>query len=72
MPITHILAQVSWPMVHPQRYALGKPVEIWCNELHEPTSNNSFIPVSAIVHRVIYSIDELNQENVLIVIPTIE
>ena len=59
-------------MVHPQRSALGKPVEIWCNGLDEPTSINSFIPVTAIAHHVIYSVDRVNEEKVLIVIPVIE
>ena len=71
-PFTHNLAHVSWPMVHPQRSALGKPVEIWCNGLDEPTSINSFIPVTAIAHHVVYSVDRVNEENVLVVIPVIE
>lgn len=71
-PKTHLLANVSWPMVHPKRSALGKPVEVWCNELYEPNNKNTFIPVSTISKRVIYSIDQVCDENVLIIIPLIE
>lgn len=71
-PRTHIFANVLWPMIHPKRSTLGKPVEVWCNELYEPNSKNAFIPVSAISKRVIYSIDEVCDENVLVIIPLIE
>lgn len=71
-PISHILAHVSWPMVHPKQSSIGKPVEIWCHDLDEPTSVNSFIPVTAIKQRVIYSVDKVESESVLIVIPLVE
>ena len=71
-PQTHVLACASWPMVHPDRFAMGKPVEVWCHELYEPNSANSFIPASRISKRVIYSTENLNHENVLVIIPIIE
>ena len=61
-PKTHLLAHVTWPMVHPQRFLFGKPVEVWCNDLNEPMIYNSFLPVSAISNRLIYSIDEVSHE----------
>ena len=33
-PKIHVFAVTSWPMVHPQRFILGIPVEVWCNELY--------------------------------------
>lgn len=73
-PKSHILAQVTWPMVHPQRFLFGKPVEVWCNNLNEPIVDNTFLPVGAIANRIIYSIDELevSHERVLIVIPLVD
>lgn len=71
-PEVCIFANVTWPMVHPQRNTMGRPVEIWCNGLDEPNSSNSFIPVSSIMKRIIYSIDEVQGEKVLITIPLIE
>ena len=59
-------------MVHPMRFVMGKPAEVWCNELYEPNSANTFIPVINIAKRVIFSIDEVNGENVLVIIPLIE
>ena len=73
-PKSHILAQVTWPMVHPQRFLFGKPVEVWCSDLNEPVVDNTFLPVGAIANRIIYSIDELEatHERVLIIIPLVD
>ena len=71
-PKAHILAQTSWPMVHPQRFIFGKPVEVWCNGIDEPLSDNSFLPVNAISSRIIFGVDEVLNENVLVIIPVIE
>ena len=73
-PKMHTFAIVSWPMVHQQHfYVLRKlTVEVWCSSVNEPTDVNCFIPVSAISSRVIFSIDKIADENVLIVVPLIE
>ena len=73
-PKSHILAQVTWPMVHPQCFMFGKPVEVWCSDLNEPVVDNTFLPVGAIANRIIYSIDELEatHERVLIIIPLVD
>ena len=63
------MACCSWPMVHPERHLIGKPVEVWCKELYEPLSINTIIPVSAITNQVIISVDYVSEEQVLIVIP---
>lgn len=68
----HLFAAVSWPMVHPQRFKIGKPVEIWCNNLYEPSSQNSFLPIESIQNRAIFTVDRVDGEQVLIVIPVLE
>ena len=42
--VSHVFAVASWPMVHPQRNILGKPAEIWCSDIYEPNSDNTFLP----------------------------
>ena len=69
--ITNQFAAVSWPMVHPKRFHFGKPVEVWCNELYEPNTDNNFLPLSRISERVMIGVDKVEEENVLIVIPII-
>ena len=66
---SHIFAAVQWPQIHPQRYAMGKPVEVWCKHVFEPTSKNHFLPVENITSRVIIASEKINQEEVLVVIP---
>ena len=50
---THLLIHVTWPMVHPQCFYFGKPVEIWCYDLNEPIVDNSFQLVPYIVESFI-------------------
>lgn len=59
-------------MVHPKRFEIGKPVEIWCNELYEPSSCNCFLPVDSFKDRIIFSKDIFSSEQVLVIIPVIE
>ena len=68
-PRTHVFAQVSWPMVHPQRFVF---VEVWCNNLNEPVIDNALLAVDAIASRVICSVDKVSNEHVLVIIPLIE
>ena len=39
---SHLFVEVMWPQVHPQHYVIGKPVEVWCKDLYEPTYTNLF------------------------------
>ena len=39
---SHLFAEVMWPQVHPQHHVIGKPVEVWCKDLYEPTYTNLF------------------------------
>lgn len=62
-------AVCDWPQLHPNRHVMGKPVEVWCNDLFEPGTLNCFVPVQHIKSRVIIAVDNLCNENVLVVIP---
>lgn len=72
--ISHLFAAVRWPMVHPQRQAMGKPVEVWCKGVYEPSIENGFLPVENIVSRAIVSYDTIDvaNEQVLVVIPIVQ
>ena len=50
---THLFAVVFWPQIHPQRYAMGKPAEIWCKGIFEPDITHTFLPVENIVSQAI-------------------
>lgn len=71
-PKSHLLANCLWPMKHPQRFSIGKPVEVWCKDLFEPSSINTIIPVDALVNQVIISTDTILDEELLIVIPLLQ
>ena len=70
-PKSHVFAYSSWPMVHPKRFEIGKPVEIWCHNLYEPSSHNCFLPIKCFSNRVIFTIDHFCNERVLITIPVL-
>lgn len=70
-PTSHIFAVVHWPLEHPQRHVMGKPVEVWCNTVYEPTMINHFLFLENIKCRVITACDIVNDEEVLVVIPLI-
>ena len=40
-PKFHFFVRVTWPMIHPNQFDVGKPVEVWCDNLDEPDSRNS-------------------------------
>lgn len=69
----HLFAVVKWPQVHPQRYVMGKPIEVWCNDLFEPRIDNKFLPIENIRSRIItaqYSTHDTG-ENTLVTIPLV-
>ena len=66
---SHILAHCLWPMEHPMKSSIGKPVEIWCKELYEPAVANTIVPVSTFSSHVIISTDIISNDHVLITIP---
>ena len=67
-----ILVYVSWLFPHPQRYALGKPCEIWCNAMYESFGVHSFVPLNNVVCRCAHGVMEYNGENVRLVVPLVE
>ena len=68
-PISHLLAFCLWPMEHPEHFRFGKPVEVWCRNLYEPSSSNAIIPVSSFCNPLIISNDVISEECILITIP---
>ncbi len=68
-PVVSILAHVLWPQSHPERFAIGKPVEVWCLDLFEATNRNGFIPVENISSQLFTCETKVNGECVLVTIP---
>ncbi len=58
-------------MVHPQRYVMGKPVEVWCKSVFECSIQNQFLPVENITAQTIIAYEKINDEEVLVAIPLI-
>lgn len=71
-PQPHVFAVVCWPQIHPSRGKIGKPVEIWCNDLYEPNINKRFLPISRIHSRLAIAHDTVYMEKVLVIIPLVE
>lgn len=71
-PKSHLFGFVTWPMKHPNQFDLGKPVEIWCDNLDEPDSRNFLLPLTNFTSRVIFNVDDLFGSKVLVVIPVID
>ena len=71
-PQPHVFAVVCWPQIHPSRGKIGKPVEIWCNDLYEPNINKRFLPISRIHSRVAIAHDTVCMEKVLVTVPLVE
>ena len=71
-PCSHLLACVSWPMIHPDRNYFGNPIEVWCDSLFEPQLENTFCQASTLSSRAIISFDTVHSECVCIAIPLVE
>ena len=69
--LSHVFAVCKWPMHHPKRHSYGKPVEVWCKSLYEPTIN-SLVPIENIISRVLIAEEVLDHETVLVTIPLVE
>lgn len=67
-----VLAFVSWFYPHPERYALGKPAEIWCNSMFESFGPHSFLPLKNILSRCGHGTKVHNDESVIVVVPLVE
>ncbi len=44
-PKFHFFVRVTWPMIHPNQFDVGKPFEVWFDNLDEPDSRNSLRPI---------------------------
>lgn len=71
-PKSHLFACLKWPMIHPERYYYGKPVEVWCKSVYEPQPFNEFCLASEIAFRAIISTDIVCGECVRIAIPVVD
>ena len=61
-------ANVSWFYPHPDRYACGKPVELWCNNFYESFGLHSFIPLDHLSSRCAHGTKVYHNEKLLFVI----
>ena len=50
---------------------MGKPVTMWCRDLLQPGMNH-FVPIECIMSQLIITVECVNEENVLVVIPLLD
>lgn len=67
-----LLANVSWFFPHPDCYAFGKPVELWCSTQYENWGIHSFLPINCLVYRCAHGLKHYKNEQVLVVVPLVE
>jgi len=69
-----LLAQVSWFFPFPDRFAVGKPAELWCTNMFESFGKHSFVPLqsSNLVCRCAYGPMEYHDESLLVIVPLVE
>ena len=67
-----IFAHVSWFLPHQQRYAMGKPVELWYDRMYECSGMHTFLPIDKLVSRCAYTTILHNHENLMAVVPIVE
>ena len=70
--ISLIFAYVSWFLPHQQRYAMGKPVELWYDRLYECSGMHTFLPIDRLMCRCAYATVVHNHENLMAVVPIVE
>lgn len=69
-PSEQMFAVSSWFAPHPQRYLLGRPVELWCKSLFEVSGTHSFIPCNLLISQCAHCCTTIEKisENVLVVV----
>lgn len=67
-----IFAYVSWFVPHRERYAFGKPVELWYSEKFESDGMYTFLPIDHIVCRCAHGTRIYHDERLLAVVPLVE
>ena len=70
-PVLTVMARVLWLQIHPNRHCMGKPVEVWCPNLFESSSDNNFLPVENMKSQLITSETTVSGELVPVVIPVV-
>lgn len=68
---TMLLMQVSWHMQHPALSDLGKPAQIWCNNLYDPSGMHAFVPIHLYHSQCIHCVLLHGGEHVLVVVPLV-
>ena len=65
---------VAWFKPHPSQFEIGKPAQVWCEQLFESAGLHSFLPIHQLCCRCVYSTMKLHDENLLvnIVVPLVE
>lgn len=67
-----ILAYVSWFLPHHERYAFGKPVELWYSEKFESAGIHTFLPIDHIVSRCAHGVRVYHDERLVAIVPLVE
>ena len=70
--LSFLFAYVAWFQQHPDRYAFGKPVELWCPTLFEPFGLHSFVPLDHLHCRCAHGVMKYHDEPLLFVVPLVE
>ena len=66
-------AHAQWLLPHPQRYAVGKPAELWHNGLYEHSSGlRNYIPIDHLICCCAHGLMEHNHETLMVVVPIVE
>lgn len=65
----HFLVHVSWYLSHPACNDMGKPVQIWCNDIFDTLG---FIPLDLYRCRCVHCDMLYKDEHVLVVIPLMD
>lgn len=71
---TITFAHALWLLPHLQRYAIGKPAELWHNGLYECSGLHSYIPIDHLICRCAHGLMQYHYETLglMVVIPIVE
>lgn len=69
-PVLTVMDRVLRLQVHPNRHCMGKPVEMWCPNLFESSSDN-FVPVKDMKSQLITSETTVSGKLVQVVITVV-
>ena len=65
-------AHVLWLLPHPQRYAIGKPAELWQNGLYECGGLHSFVPIDHLICHCAHGVMQYSNKALMVVVPIVE